>query len=208
MRTTTAAILMMALATGGLAGCGRSAPVEDSAPAAPAKAAAVTAAPAAPAVPPPPPVGSELIDPALAGAQAFNAGSAATLALIARSEGRFQAAAGRAAAAAARGEARGVSAARREADAARAALTQALATFRTEAEAQTAAVAAALAACTETPELAAYPACVALPAEQTLLAANVTAGSQRFEAAEAAYVHDRARLDEAAATIALSAAPR
>ncbi len=101
-----------------------------------------------------------------------------------------------------------MAAARREADAARASLTSALTTFRADAETHTTQLASAMAACAETPALAAHPACLALPAEQTLLTSNVTSLSQRFEAAEVAFARDRARLDEASATIALSAAVR
>jgi hypothetical protein len=51
--------------------------------------------------------------------------------------------------------------------------------------------------------LAAYAGCVALPAEQALLAQNIEAVASRYQAAEAAYRQDRAKLEEAAATMAL-----
>jgi hypothetical protein len=48
-----------------------------------------------------------------------------------------------------------------------------------------------------------YEGCVALAKERQAFAANVSALSKAFEAAEAAYKQDRAKLDEASATIAL-----
>jgi len=51
--------------------------------------------------------------------------------------------------------------------------------------------------------LAAHPGCLALPAEQALLAQNIEAVASRHQAAEAAYRQDRAKLEEAAATMAL-----
>lgn len=51
--------------------------------------------------------------------------------------------------------------------------------------------------------LAAYAGCVALPAEQALLVQNIEAVASRYQAAEAAYRQDRAKLEEAAATMAL-----
>lgn len=51
--------------------------------------------------------------------------------------------------------------------------------------------------------LAAYEGCQALAAEQALLAQNVAAVTGRYQAAEAAYRLERAKLDEAAATMAL-----
>jgi len=51
--------------------------------------------------------------------------------------------------------------------------------------------------------LAAYAGCLALPAEQVLLAQNIQAVASRHQAAEAAYRQDRAKLEEAAATMAL-----
>jgi len=52
-------------------------------------------------------------------------------------------------------------------------------------------------------DLAAYPGCLALPAERALLAKNIEAVANRYQAAEAAYRQDRAKLEEAAATMAL-----
>jgi len=51
--------------------------------------------------------------------------------------------------------------------------------------------------------LAAYAGCLALPAEQALLAQNIEAVAARHQAAETAYRQDRAKLEEAAATMAL-----
>lgn len=51
--------------------------------------------------------------------------------------------------------------------------------------------------------LEAYPGCLALPAERALLAKNIEALANRYQAAEAAYRPDRAKLEEAAATMAL-----
>ena len=49
-----------------------------------------------------------------------------------------------------------------------------------------------------------YAGCAALTAEQVLLTQNIDAVSSRYQAAEAAYRQDRPRLEEAAATVALS----
>lgn len=55
----------------------------------------------------------------------------------------------------------------------------------------------------DTAALAAYPGCLALPAEQALLAQNIAAVTGRYEAAETAYRVERPKLEEAAATMAL-----
>ncbi|TAJ69339.1 MAG: hypothetical protein EPO51_23395 [Phenylobacterium sp.] len=55
----------------------------------------------------------------------------------------------------------------------------------------------------DTAALAAYEGCLALPAEQALLAQNVAAVTGRYQAAEAAYRLERPKLEEAAATMAL-----
>lgn len=67
------------------------------------------------------------------------------------------------------------------------------------------AVGAAAAAGTAVPAtgLAANAACLALPAEQALLAQNIAAVAARYEAAEASYRQERPKLEEAAATLAL-----
>lgn len=56
---------------------------------------------------------------------------------------------------------------------------------------------------TEATGLAAYAGCLALPAEQALLAQNIEAVAARYQAAETAYRPERAKLEEAAATMAL-----
>jgi hypothetical protein len=53
------------------------------------------------------------------------------------------------------------------------------------------------------PGLATYEGCVGLTPEQGLLTQNIAALTARYEAAEAAWRQDRARLDEASATMAL-----
>lgn len=55
----------------------------------------------------------------------------------------------------------------------------------------------------DTAALATYAGCLALPAEQLLLAQNVAAVTERYQTAETAYRVDRVKLDEAAATLAL-----
>ena len=47
--------------------------------------------------------------------------------------------------------------------------------------------------------------CVALAAEQTLMTTNIEALTARYQAADAAYAAERAKLEEAAASLALAA---
>lgn len=162
-----------------------------------------------------PPEGAEAVDAALAAAKVFNEAAPATLEAIAQQEAKIRAAAARAVAAARGAESAGegqrqglslrVAAARRDADAARKALSDGQAKMRTDAEAQTVMVQAAAEACAANEVLAAYAGCVALMAEQALLATNVDALSARYQAADAAYAPERAKLEEAAAALALAA---
>lgn len=173
-------------------------------PAQPA-AAPKPVAPATAALPPAPvtPDGAGAIEAALKAAQDYDAAATAELAGIDAAEKRIHALAERAAGAAARGDGRGVAAAKSEADKARNGLASGLAALRTSAAAQTAAVETAVAQCAANPELAASEACVALAAQQATLAAKIEALTGRYQAAETAYAADRARLEEAAASVAL-----
>ena len=201
MRTRNAAI-GIALLLAACSGQGGSEKTQAAAPA--AKPAPAPVAPVVAAAPVRP-EGADAVDAALAEVKAFNAKAAEDLAAIARDEGRIRAAAGRAIEAARQGQAGRVTAARTEAERARAGLVTGLSAFQTASAAQTAAVAAAMEPCSATPELLTYEGCVALIAEQALLAQNVTALGARYEAAEAAWRQDRPRLDEASATVALGA---
>lgn len=194
------AILGLALLT---AACSqeKAATPEATAPTA-ATAPAVAPMPAAP-VAPVAPVGAEPVDLALKAAQDFNVASAAELAAIAEAEGRYRTAAGRALEAARRGDGSGVTRRRAEADAAHKGLGERLAAFQAASAALTAQVTTASEACAATPEMTAYAGCVALMAEQATLSGNVEAIGKRFEAAEGVWRQERARLDEAAATVAL-----
>ena len=60
-------------------------------------------------------------------------------------------------------------------------------------------------ACAANEVLAAYAGCVALSAEQALLATNIEALSARYQAADATYGLERVKLEEAAASLALAA---
>jgi len=175
------------------------------------------AAPAAAALPAEalPPEGAEPVDAALAAAKAFNEGAPAALAAIAEQEAKIRAAAARALTAARGAEAAGegqrqgltarVTTARREADAARKTLTDGQAKLKADGEAQTAAVQTAMDACAANEVLAAYAGCVALSAEQVLLATNIEALNARYHAADTAYGVERVKLEEAAASLALAA---
>ncbi|MBX3485048.1 hypothetical protein, partial [Phenylobacterium sp.] len=131
--------------------------------------------------------------------------AATELAAIDAGQKRIRAAADRAVAAAQRGDARAVNAARAEADQAHKAHDDGLAALRATAAAQTTALDAAIAQCAATPELAAYEGCTALAAEQATLTAAIDRLGKRYQAADAAYPADRARIEEASATVALSA---
>lgn len=179
-----------------------------------AAAPAVAVAPAAPADAPPP-EGAEPIDTALAAAKAFNEAVAPALTAVGEQEAKIRAAAARALAAARGAESAGegqrtgltarVSAARREADAARKSLLDGQAKWKAEGETQAAVVQAAVEACHADEVLAAYAGCVALAAEQTLMTSNIEALTARYQAADAAYAAERAKLEEAAASLALAA---
>lgn len=201
-----------------VAGCQqKSAEPATETPAAPAKViAAVPAVPAAAAVTTPPAVPPETVQAvtqALAAAQAFNAKTAGDLAAVGKAEKRIhdlavqavgdagKAGAGQENARLALG--RQVAGARTEAEAAHADMASRLATFRATSQAQVDAVAQAVLLCAAPPEVAASEPCVKLLAEQTTLTKTVTALTARFAAAEASYQKDRARLEEASATMAL-----
>lgn len=174
----------------------------------------VAVAPAAPADAPPP-EGAEPVDAALASAKAFNEAAAPALTAVGEQEAKIRAAAARALAAARGAESAGegqrtgltarVSAARREADAARKVLLDGQAKWRADGEIQTAAIQAAVEACNADEVLAAYAGCVALATEQTLMTTNIEALAARYQAADAAYAAERAKLEEAAASVALAA---
>ena len=196
--------LGLLVAVAALGACSRKAAVVPAEPAAPAAAAAAPAVAAAP-VAPVKPVGAEAIDAALKVAQDYTAASATELAAIDAGQKRIRAAAERAVAAAGRGDTRTVNAARAEADQAHKAHTDGLAALRATAASQTSALQAALALCAASPEMTAYEGCVALTAEQATLAATIDALGKRYQAADAAYPADRARIEEASATVALGA---
>lgn len=197
-----------------LAACdGRREPPHEDTVAPKAAASAVAVAPALPADAPPP-EGAEAADAALAVAKAFNEAATPALAAIGEQEARIRAAATRALAAARGAESSGegqriglsarVTAARREADAARKALLDGQAKWKADGETQTAAIQTAVEACNADEVLAAYAGCVALAAEQALMATNIEALTARYQAADTAYAAERAKLEEAAASLALA----
>lgn len=219
MRTTATWIALSVLGLAA-AGCQQkaAAPATETA-AAPAKAVpAVPAVPAAPAaaVPAPPAVPPETVlavTQALAAAQAFNAKTAEDLAAVGKAEKRIHDLAAQATADAAKAGAgqenarlalgRQVANARTEAEAAHADMASRLATFRATSQAQTDAVAQAVLLCATPPEVAAPEPCLKLIAEQATLTKSVADLTARFATAEASYQKDRARLEEASATMAL-----
>lgn len=172
--------------------------------------------PAAPALPEPasaPPPEAAAVETALADVRAFNAAAAAELAKIAQAEQRIRREAARALEAAGRagGAAEGerrrlagqVAAARAEAERARASLTAGLTAFQAASTERTAQLNGALEQCAGMPALAGFGPCAALTAEQPVLAQNVAALSERYQAVETAWRQERARLDEASAMMAL-----
>ena len=217
MRTTARWVALGAL---GLmaAGCEQKTPVAPAATAAPPAVAPAPAPAAAPVVPEVAAVSPETalaVNQALALAQAFNAKAAADLAAIAKAEKRIRELAGQASEAAARSGggiggnerlalSRRVELARTEAEAAHADVAARAATFRANAQAQTDAVALAQLQCAQTPEFLASEPCVKLAAEQATLAQTITNLTARFATAEAGYQKDRAKLEEASATVALA----
>ncbi|WP_293380532.1 hypothetical protein [Phenylobacterium sp. SCN 70-31] len=179
---------------------------ENAAPEAAPPPAPVAAASERAGTPPAKPAGAEAIDAALAAAQAFNSGTTADLAAVAREEQKIRQASAAAQVAARDGgnaEPR-IAAARRNAEAARSALAAARTASASAASTQTAAVEAAVSQCAATPELAAYEGCVALTAEQVTLAQNIAALDARHAAADAVWSQERPRLEEAAAAVALA----
>lgn len=228
MRRTVLTLALMA----GLAGCDREAAKAPATLPEPKAAPSPVAAPATQEPVPPalPPETTTAIDEALTRVQAFNAGAASELAAIARAQARITAAAGRAYAAAEKGDAATVTAARREAETAHAGLLARATAFQTAQAAQTDGLNAGLAACGLAPPPAdpaaapkaapapaaaaaatgaepeappAYPNCAALAAEGPILAKAFADISARLAMADAAWLSDRPRLDEAGAMIAL-----
>lgn len=189
-------------------------------PAGDVKAAApeakVKATAAAPAPPPPSPAlppEAQAVETALADVQAFNAGAAAELAGIAAAEERVRRQAARAldlagrAGAAADAERRRLSsqvaAARAEAERARAETAAGLSAFQAASAERTAQLNGALEQCAGLPALAGFEACATLTAEQPVLVQNIAALTERYQAAETVWRQERAKLDEASATMAL-----
>lgn len=198
-----AGLLAAALA---LAGCSDP-PAEEQA-AVPAPVPAIP--PAAPVVPEPAPAPSpeaQAVAQALADVQAFNAATAEELAGIGRAEQQIGRAADRALELANRpgaaGASRQIAAARGEAERARAGLTTGLAAFQAASAERTAQLDAALEQCEGVEGLAASEPCVLLTAEQPLLTQNIAALAERYQAADAVWRRERAKLDEASAVIAL-----
>lgn len=175
----------------------------------PAKTPATVAAPGAMPAPvaaapaPSPPAVAEPVDAALTAVQEFNASVETQLAAIGEAEAKYAPAARRALSAAQRGDVAGARRPLDEANAARKANGERRAAFDTASVDLTAKLAAATTACTTAPELAAYPGCAALAAEQATLTTNLDLLAKRFDAAEAAWSALRPGLDEAAATVAL-----
>ncbi len=221
MRTTSPAI-WIALGLSGLAaaGCEPRGRQADPELAVTVKAEPVVAAPGAraPGVaapltsdPPAPPIGSEAVDQALAAAQQFNTNAAAELAGIARSEARIRALAAKVASPGGgaivetqrRNLSANVQAARVEVEALHDALAAGSAAFRLGSAAGAQQLAAAVAQCAASVELAAYAGCTALSAQQAPMAQTTASLGRRYEAAEAVYRQERARLEEASAIIAL-----
>lgn len=161
------------------------------------------------------PAGADGVDAALASVKAFNERTPTVLKTIADNQARIHAAAARAleagrgadAAAAARRASLTtlVTAARREAETAHATLVDGRTKLREETDGQVTTAEAMLETCDASKPLLAYEGCTALKAEHTLLLSNLQALASRYEAAEAAYGPDRARLEEASAAVALAA---
>jgi hypothetical protein len=185
--------------------------VKAAAPEAQVKATAV-----APAQPPPPPAlppEAQAVETALADVQAFNAAAEGELAKIAAAEDRLRRQAGRAlelagrAGAASEPERRRLSgqvaAARAEAERVRAEMASGLAAFQAASTERSAQLNGALEQCAGLPTLAGLEACATLTAEQAALAQNIAALADRYQAAETAWRQERAKLDEASATMAL-----
>jgi hypothetical protein len=174
-------------------------------PAAPAAAPVA----AAPATPPPEapaarPAEADAVDAALKAAEDFDAKVATELAGIGKAQQRIHDLAARALELAGKGgEAGRVTAARSEADKTHAALAAGLTRLQAGSAETAALVDAALAQCAMVPALADYEGCVALTTEQATMTLNTEALTQRYAAAETAWPADRARLDEASATLAL-----
>ena len=206
MRITSPAI-WIALGLSGLAaaGCDRQGRQAGPPPGVSVKAEPLTSDPLARAV------GFEAVDQALAAAQQFNTRAAAELAGIARSEARIRALATKVAspggAAIAETQRRNLSAnvqaARVEVEALHDALTAGSAAFRLASAAGAQQLKTAIAQCAASAELAADAGCTALSAQQASMAQTTASLGRRYEAAEAVYRQERARLEEASAIIAL-----
>ncbi|HEY0646758.1 hypothetical protein [Phenylobacterium sp.] len=161
------------------------------------------------------PGGADGVDAGLAKVKAFNERTPAALKAIADHEARIRSAAARAleagrgadqAPAARRASLTAlVTAARREAETAHAALMDGQAKLRQETDDQVTAAEAMLETCNASEPLLAYEGCKALEAEHALLLTNLQALAARYQAAEAAYGPDRAKLEEASAAVALAA---
>lgn len=161
------------------------------------------------------PAGADGVDAGLAKVKAFNERAAAALKTIADNEARIRSAAARALEAARGAEqtpaARRasltalVTAARKEAETAHAVLMDGQAKLRQDTDEQVTAAEAMLETCNASEPLLAYEGCKALEAEHTLLLSNLEALAARYQAADAAYGPDRAKLEEASAAVALSA---
>jgi len=161
------------------------------------------------------PAGADGVDAGLAKAKAFNERAAAALKTIADNEARIRSAAARAMEAARGAEqtpaARRasltalVTAARKEAETAHAVLMDGQAKLRQDTDEQVTAAEAMLETCNASEPLLAYEGCKALEAEHALLLSNLEALAARYQAADAAYGPDRAKLEEASAAVALAA---
>jgi hypothetical protein len=161
------------------------------------------------------PDGADGVDAQLAVVKAFNERVVQEMASIAVNEakidkaasGALEAARGADAAPEARRQALNVriTAARREAEAARAILVDGQTKLRKDTDEQITAVEAMLETCNGSQALMVYESCTALVAEHELLLKNLEALAARYQAADAAYGPDRAKLEEASAAIALAA---
>jgi len=198
-----AALATAVLAVGGLVACSdseRAAPKVET-PVAAAKAP-IPAAPAASAPTLKPP-GSEVIDATLASVQAFNAKAVDELATVTREEQRIRQASAAAQSAARSGEGARIAGARRTAEAASGALATARSALTGAAAAQSTGLQAALMQCAA-PEISAYEGCVALAAEQVLFNQTIAQLEARYAMADVVWAQERPRLEEAAASVALS----
>ena len=197
MRVRSAALGLALLA----AACSDREPARSPAPAA---AAPVAAAPPAPLpVPAAPPPGAESIDLALKAVQDFNTAAAAELTAIGEAEIKYRATSAQALQAGRAGDVPAAARRLAEIEAAHKAAAERLAAFQAASASLAPQLTAATEACAATPQMTSYAACVILPTEQATLTANVEAVTKRFDAAEAVWRQERAKLEEVAATVAL-----